>query len=195
MIEFKPITLADKEVIESYTLRSNNPNCDMAFANMLCWQSMYHSAWAIIDGFLVVRFCVNCTTDIGYMQPVGEGDFSHIIPLLAEDAHSRSQRLRIIGLSDTGREFLHSAHPDMFAFYSDRDFEDYIYRRDELATLVGSKFKAKRNHVSHFTSAYDYRYTELTADLFDECKRLEKSGAKSTATIATNLMPSNTSRS
>ncbi len=43
---------------------------------MYCWQAMYHSAWAVIDGFLVIRFQIGGGEKIGYMQPVGEGDFA-----------------------------------------------------------------------------------------------------------------------
>ena len=56
MIEFKPVRLEDKQIIERHTMPSGILNCDLAFANMYCWQAMYHSAWAVIDGFLVIRF-------------------------------------------------------------------------------------------------------------------------------------------
>ena len=97
MIEFKPVRLEDKQTIERYTMPSGIYNCDLAFANMYCWQAMYHSAWAVIDGFLVIRFQIGGGEKIGYMQPVGEGDFARIIPALREDAHAHGQRLRIIG--------------------------------------------------------------------------------------------------
>ena len=104
MIEFRPIRLEDRPVIERYTMPSGICNCDLAFANMFCWQSVYHSAWAEIDGFLVIRFHIDGGERIGYMQPVGKGDFGPIAPLLREDAHAHGQRLRIIGLTDEGCE-------------------------------------------------------------------------------------------
>ena len=45
MIEFKPVRLEDRAVIERYTMQSGICNCDLAFANMYCWQQVYHSAW------------------------------------------------------------------------------------------------------------------------------------------------------
>ena len=80
MIEFKPVRLEDKQIIERHTMPSGILNCDLAFANMYCWQAMYHSAWAVIAGFLVIRFHIGGGEKIGYMQPVGEGDFAGIIP-------------------------------------------------------------------------------------------------------------------
>ena len=118
MIEFKPVRLEDKQTIERYTMPSGIYNCDLAFANMYCWQAMYHSAWAVIDGFLVIRFQIGGGEKIGYMQPVGEGDFARIIPALREDAHAHGQRLRIIGLTDEGREMVRNMHAGLFAFES-----------------------------------------------------------------------------
>lgn len=174
MIEFKPVRLEDRPVIERYTMPSGITNCDLAFANMYCWQAMYHSAWAEIDGFLVIRFQIGGGEKIGYMQPVGKGDFAPIIPCLREDAHAHGQRLRIIGLTDEGREMIRGMHAGLFAFESDRALEDYIYTADDLRNLPGRRFQPKRNHINRFTAEHpDYRYEELTADRFAECMALE----------------------
>ena len=125
MIEFKPVRLEDKQTIERYTMPSGICNCDLAFANMYCWQAVFHSAWAEIGGFLVIRFQIDGGERIGYMQPVGEGDFGPILPLLREDAHAHGQRLRIIGLTDEGRDTIRRIVPCHFAFESDRALEDY----------------------------------------------------------------------
>ena len=175
MIEFRPVRLEDRAVIERFTMPSDIRNCDLAFANMFCWQAVYRSAWAVVEGFLVIRFQIDGGTRTGYMQPVGEGDFSAIVPALREDAHRCGQRLRIIGLTDEGRELLRQRWPGSFAFASDRALEDYIYRADDLRTLAGRRYQPKRNHVNRFTAAYpDYRYDELTPDRFAECMALER---------------------
>lgn len=173
MIDFQPVTLADKALIDSCVRKSECRNCDMAFANMFCWQFVFQSAKAVIDGFLVIRFRIGGGGKIGYMQPLGEGDFSRIIPCLAEDAHRHGQRLRLIGLSDQGREMLRTSGCGEFAFESDRDLEDYVYNAEELRTLPGRRYQPKRNHINRFTAEYDYRYEPLTRDRFAECLRLE----------------------
>ena len=167
MIEFKPVRLEDRAVIERYTMPSGICNCDLAFANMYCWQAVFHSAWAEIGGFLVIRFQIDGGERIGYMQPVGEGDFGPILPLLREDAHAHGQRLRIIGLTDEGRDTIRRIVPCHFAFESDRALEDYVYNADDLRNLAGRRYQPKRNHINRFTAEYpDYRYEELTPDRF-----------------------------
>lgn len=174
MIAFRPVRLADKQTIETYTLPSGIDNCDLAFANMFCWEFRYRSAWAEQQGFLLIRFQIDGSERIGYMQPVGQGDFAHLIPLLREDAHAHGQRLRIIGLTDQGAEQIRAAHPGAFAFDSDRDMEDYIYRTEDLRNLTGRRYQPKRNHINRFEAEHpDYRYEPLTPDRFAECLRLE----------------------
>lgn len=170
-IPFKPIELADKPIIESFTLRSDCRNCDMSFGNIFCWREHYRSAWAVVDGFLVIRFRIGGGGRLGYMQPLGEGDFTRILPALAADAHRNGQRLRLIGLSDAGCETMRGGDCSEFAFDADRSLADYIYLAEELRTLPGRRFQPKRNHINRFTSEYDYRYEPLVRERFAEIGR------------------------
>ena len=175
MIEFKPVRLEDKQIIERHTMPSGILNCDLAFANMYCWQAMYHSAWAVIDGFLVIRFHIGGSEKIGYMQPVGEGDFAGIIPALREDAHAHGQRLRLIGLTDEGREMIRNMHAGLFAFESDRALEDYVYNAEDLRNLTGRRYQPKRNHINRFVENNPtWTYEEITPATLPECLEMDK---------------------
>ncbi len=176
MIDFKPLRIEDRPTIERYTLLATHQNCDLSFANMFCWQPVFESAWAEVEGYLIIRFRINGGNELGYMQPIGgDGsfDFSHLIPRMAQDAHANGQRLRVIGLTEMGRITLNNSHHNNFAFHSDRNYEDYIYNRTDLDSLTGKKYQPKRNHINQFEAKYNYEYRELTPDLFDDCLRLD----------------------
>ncbi len=179
MIPFKPIELADKAVIERYTHSSECRNCDMSFANIYCWRHFHQSHWAIVEGFLVIRFLIDGMAKVGYMQPIGEGDFSHILPLLAEDAQLNfNQRLYLYGLCREGRRYItEHAHAD-FAFDDDRSLSDYIYLADDLRNLAGRRYQPKRNHLNRFLNNYNYRYEPLTPHHFSDCLHLESEWRK-----------------
>ena len=175
MIRFNPVRLADKQTIESYTLPSGIDNCDLAFANMFCWEFKYRSAWAEQEGFLLIRFQIDGGERIGYMQPVGEGDFGPILPLLREDAHAHGQRLRIIGLTDEGRDTIRRIVPCHFAFESDRALEDYVYNADDLRNLAGRRYQPKRNHINRFVENNPtWTYEEITPATLPECLEMDK---------------------
>ncbi|MEG1700978.1 MAG: GNAT family N-acetyltransferase [Alistipes sp.] len=176
MIDFKPIRIEDKALIEHYTLPSGLTNCDLAFANMYCWQFLYHSAWAEVEDFLVIRFHIGGGEQIGYMQPVGEGDFSRILPTLRDDAHAAGQPLRLVGLTDAACERLRH---EAFAFHSNRALEDYLYTADDLRNLTGRHLQSKRNHINRFKAEYPtFRYAELTHERTAECMTLEREWRK-----------------
>ncbi|MFI3293172.1 MAG: GNAT family N-acetyltransferase [Rikenellaceae bacterium] len=175
MIEFRDIELSHRELIESYTKCSKIRNCDLSFANMYCWQTTFGSAWAIIEGYLIIRFRIGGGDELGYMQPIrcdGSHNFARIIPQLAQDAHTNGQRLRIIGLTDEGRSTLNAVHHDNFAFHSDRNMEDYIYLRSDLESLSGKRYQPKRNHFNQFEKLYSYDYQPLSNKHFKECLAL-----------------------
>ena len=51
MIEFKDITLADKDLIQSFTLGSLRRNCDLSFANLCSWIFLYQTKYAVMDNY------------------------------------------------------------------------------------------------------------------------------------------------
>lgn len=147
----------------------------MAFANIYCWQPLYRSEWAVVEGFLVVRFRLDGGERLAYMQPLspnGDSDFSTIIPLLAADASSMGQPLRFAGLTTEGVEMLRKYTPERFAFSASRDYADYIYAADDLRNLPGRRYQPKRNHINRFRNENDFRYLPLTAEHAEECLRL-----------------------
>jgi len=152
-------------------------NCDMAFANIYCWQDTYRSEWAEVEGFLVVKYRIDGGRRTAYMQPIGADgreDFTPIVPLLEADAAESGQTLRIAGLTGSAAETLQRAYPEKFAFADNRNFADYIYSADDLRNLAGRRYQPKRNHLNRFNDLYDYRYEPLTARHKDECMALER---------------------
>lgn len=176
MIPFKDIELKDRELITSYTLNSPRQNCDLSFSNLCSWRFLYNTKFAILDGFLLLKFWAD--GELVYMMPIGNGDLGKILEALREDAHEEGQPLCLLGICAGMCSELETFMPDQFLFTADRDYADYIYLRTDLATLSGKKFQAKRNHVNKFKRTYNYEYTPITPDLIQECLDLEAEWCK-----------------
>ncbi|MDH6358770.1 phosphatidylglycerol lysyltransferase domain-containing protein [Parabacteroides sp. PF5-9] len=181
-IPFKPITLEDKEVITSYTMSSDYRNCDFSFANMCSWRFLYNSEFAIVDDFLLIRFWIENKSRIAYMMPVGNGHLQQAILTLEEDALKHGHPLLILGITLDAKEKLETTLPGSFHYIPERDFYDYIYLREELASLTGKKYQAKRNHINKFKKQYDFEYLPITPDLVPFCLELEKKWYKANRT-------------
>ena len=177
MIKFKDITLEDKEAITSITMNSERKNCDLSFSNLCSWRFMYGTQFAIVDGFLVIKFHMN--EKLAYMMPVGEGDLKKILKDLIEDAQSEGMPFLMYGVCNNMKEKIENLMPERFEFSSNRNYVDYVYLRTDLAELKGKKYQSKRNHVNKFYKTYsDYEYTPITADRISECLRLEEEWCK-----------------
>lgn len=170
-IPFRPVTAADADVLRSFTMESKCMNCDINVANLCSWQFLYHTEFAIVEGFLLLRFLLD--GKVTYMKPIGKGDLQHVLALLHDDVRRLGDTLRVACVCPCAKALMEESMPGSFSFESDRNKADYIYLREKLVTLSGKKLQPKRNHVSKFKRLYpDYEYRPLTADLVSECLRL-----------------------
>lgn len=183
-IDFKPITIDDKEVITSFTLPSPLRNCDLAFSNMCSWRFLYQSEYAVYKNFLLIRFYIEEKNRkrIAYMRPIGNGDFRDALLQLEEDSWQHGHPLLMLGVTPISKDLLEEAFPGEFSYIPERDYFDYIYLREDLAMLKGKKFQAKRNHVNKFKKQYAYEYEPLTAELVPECLEFEAKWYKANRT-------------
>lgn len=177
MIPFKDITLQDKDIITTYTMKSHRRNCDLSFSNLCSWRFLYNTQFAIVDGFLVFKFWAG--GELAYMMPVGEGDLKKIVNILMEDARQENEPFCMLGVCTCMREDLEAILPGHFTFTADRDYADYIYFRSDLSTLTGKRFQSKRNHINKFRNTYpNHEYAPITPDKIQECMELEAKWCK-----------------
>ena len=177
MIEFKDLTVEDKDTITSFTMNSCRRNCDLSFSNLCSWRFMYNTKFAVIDNFLVCKFWLHGR--VSYMMPVGQGDpEKELIEKLIEDSQLEGEPLRLMGVCQGMKKRLNDILPGKFEFTTNRDYSDYIYLRSDLATLTGKKFQSKRNHINRFKKEYTYKYVPITPDRVQECLYLEAEWCK-----------------
>lgn len=172
-IPFRPISIDDKEVITSYTIPSDYRNCDYAFSNICAWRFLYDTEFAVVNGNLLIRFWIENKTRVAYMMPTGTGDLKESISLLEMDSLRHGHPLCMLGVTPDAKEILDKEIPGGFYYLSERDYFDYIYLREDLATLSGKKLHAKRNHFNNFVKHYQYEYLNLTPEIISECLELE----------------------
>ncbi|MGP1536397.1 DUF2156 domain-containing protein [Bacteroides heparinolyticus] len=171
MISFKDIELSDRELITRYTQNSPRRNCDLSFSNLCSWRFLYNTQFAILDGYLLLKFWAE--EELVYMMPIGNGDLKKVLEALIEDAHQEGKPFCLLGICSGMCSELETFMPGKFQFTADRDYADYLYLRTDLATLSGKKLQAKRNHVNKFKRTYNCEYTPITPDRIQECLELE----------------------
>lgn len=167
MIDFKDITLDDKDIITSYIFPNDCCNCEFSFSNLVSWRFLYSTQYAIVDDFLVFRY--NNGNDI-YMMPIGKGNADNVVERLIEDAEDRNVPFMMHTACHFIENQISDEMRDRFVLKPNRDFFDYVYYREELAALKGNKFQQKRNHVNRFMKNYpNWEYKSATPELIRLC--------------------------
>lgn len=174
MLEFQPIEIKDKPIIEKYL--NYEPYCgsDGSFANLFLWQHLYHTKYCISDDLLFISGGTD--GELGFMCPFGKGDLKKGFEKIAEYATQFSQTPFIDGVTEELREKMDRTCPDLFRYEENRDDSDYIYLSEDLANLEGKKYHAKRNHITKFMDEYygRYRFEAIASKNIDQVLEFEK---------------------
>lgn len=157
MLEFKPVELDDKEIIEKYYKRENHFLCEYCFTDIFIWGKHYNTQYAVCDGFLYLKSDgEDCCY---YTVPEGDGDFEKAMDSILEYANEKGGSWLFVSIYPEKKEKLEKYYPDKFEFEENRDNADYVYLAEKLASLSGKKLHKKKNHVNRFYKEYEGRWS------------------------------------
>ena len=155
MIDFQPLTLADRSRCEQYLLDGVERGCEYSFANLYLWG---RQRCAEVCGQLVLFSQFNRRTV--YPFPAGSADKKRALDAIIADSRERDIPCRITGLNQENIAYIQQVYPGQFRFHCDRDSYDYVYDIHDLADLKGRKYQKKRNHFNRFRDAFPYYTVE-----------------------------------
>lgn len=161
MLKFEAMAPETWEQLAPFFRREHFTACTQSFQTVYLWSSVYDTRYALCDGWLFFRSEKNGH----YAFPFGEGDPTHALELLREDAHTRGEKLRFFGLLAEQKKWLEQHYPGQFKYVNDRDGAEYLYEAEKLTTYAGKKLHAKRNFTNRFEAAHpDWRFEPITTE-------------------------------
>ena len=167
MLDFKSVTIADKNKINDFIPESCKQICDFSFGNIFSWGIAENTRIAEKDGFLFLRSRFNGVKS--YAFPWGQGDIKTALAILSDDARERNVDFSFYCLSEEQVYILKSIYGDRFVFEEQRDFFDYVYLSERLSSLSGRKLHSKKNHVNSFFKKYNFTLEDLKEGNLKEC--------------------------
>ncbi len=177
----RPLRIADRPFIDSILCSKETMLSAYAFVSHYIWHDIFHFHWGIIDDYLCLFAHYN---DYIYMpipptslsspprrEDKGEGErFSKIMrkvfTIMELVNHNKAvSRIENIDERQIG-SFTSSG-------YDIRPGEpEYLYTREDLASLKGELYKSKRAMCNNFEKHYRYRYEPFQASFVNGCIRL-----------------------
>ena len=167
MLDFQPVKIENREMLLSTIPESVSQICDFSFGNIFCWSVAENTRLAQQDGFVFLRSRFNGVKS--YAFPWGYGDVRNALRIIEEDAKARNADFSFYCLSEEQAEILKSIYGERVFLEEQRNFFDYVYSRERLASLSGRKLHSKKNHVNSFCKKYNFSYEELNESNLQEC--------------------------
>ncbi len=134
-MEFRPITIDDKDLFDEFFRRYPPIISEMTFTNLFSWRNSKGHQFALIDDHLLIK-----AHDF-YYQPVGARPDEMMRKMLEKD--------NII--FDRVEKSIADKHQDLHVEET-KDMFDYVYEVKDLVELKGNKYEAKRNQIKQCES-------------------------------------------
>lgn len=173
MLDFRPTKASDRQWVFPLLQAEAIPLCSYSFSSLFCWQHVYEQKICQFED----RLLVHASTTVGsaYLWPVGAGDPIPALRALEEDAASRGQPLRLVGVMEQHLPILEQLFAGRMELLTSRDNYDYLYDINRLADLPGKKLHAKRNHIRRFKdNCPEGAFAPLTEADIPDCLALDR---------------------
>lgn len=174
-IEWKKVTLEEKEVLKPYYTYEQSNSCEAAFANNILWSPFYEMEYAIVEGMLVFQTKrIGCSVSM----PMAKDDetaanLEKVILKLEEYFEEIEQDFHMHLVTREKFELLERLFPGKYNIEFDRDVADYVYEVPKMISLAGKKLHGKRNHINKFKENNpEWSYETLNDENLEECLQM-----------------------
>lgn len=175
MLSFHPVTMSDKNWINGYYHAYNCMSAQYTFAAALIWQEGYGIEVCEDEGyfFLRYRFTDEEGDKVSYRLPMAKNTDDEALRQAvtklcrAHYALTGQTTLTLHGLPEEEVVRLQRLYGEKLELLESRSDFEYIYDRETIASLPGSKFHGKRGHIRKFMKA-DWSYQPLTENLIED---------------------------
>ncbi len=185
-LEFIPFNKTAAAVVAPYFAARTDRLCDRTVGVNFMWRAPFDCAYAVTDGCLILRVDYG-SEGIHFTYPVS-GDIPAALRSLKTHCEALGIPMRLATVTDEELVQLRALYPDL-EVDANRDYFDYLYHYEDLATFAGRRYSAQRNHINRFTKEHpDWAYHTLTREYVPTIKAfLSALIARKTATETLSL--------
>jgi len=155
----RPLNIADRPMFDRIFQNLQPRISELTFAGLYLFRSA-HDYQITLVGDSIVLLGKGYDKAPYFLPPLG-GDVKKALEILF------SEKLSLFG-ADQAFVSMHLPSGDMNIF-DDRNSYDYLYLREELATLPGNRFHKKKNRINYFTSRHMYEVELYTGHYLQGC--------------------------
>jgi len=144
--DFSPVTMADRQLFLSHYRKFPQVHSDNTFSNMICWNPYAHYRYAYLKKNLIISSTIKGKSS--FRTPIGPRDPGLLADLLK--LCTREGDIVPLWIVDSAdRAWILSEYPDL-PLHPDRNYFEYVYCSEDLASLPGKDYFSIRRHLNRF---------------------------------------------
>lgn len=159
MLNFKAVELGDRTVLEPVLSAQPYRICDHCFACLYIWEHTYPAQFCFDEDILYILYSYPDGSTAYQLPYCKDAELPGAIEKIRRHAQTSGRQFTLVTLNEDQKAKLESVLPGAFVYIQQPDYADYIYNAQDLITLRGKKFHAKRNFINRFIQQYQGRYS------------------------------------
>lgn len=172
MIDFRRISLSDRDWMIRCIRAKKDISCEYAFGNLYGYGRSKDVYAANCAGCLVSKWDYEKVAY--YCFPIGSGDIKTALNEVVKLAKTEKKKAQLFGMTAADAEIFKSVFGDEFEVKPNRNAFDYFYNSEDLIDLKGKKYQPKRNHISFFKRNFNWSYETITKENIPECLEMSR---------------------
>ena len=167
-MNFKPLTIEDKDLIEFIFSKNNILISEYTFTNLFAWSQSRNVIYDNYKNGLI--FIAKYENDRYFLPPIGYDNIVKITNELKEYG-TKNEINHIKRIKESDAAILINEN---FNLIEDRNNFDYLYDSNEMGLLNGKKYSSKRNLYLNFINDYDFEFVEYEKRFENRCLEISK---------------------
>lgn len=142
-------SLAHRDAIQNLLDAALPMENDASFVNLYLLRHKYGIQIALQENMLLRYYTAGFRAGC-FGFPLGTGALRAAVTAMHRFAETKGHPLRLTLLTEAMCSRLAEAFPDCFDFSAAEGYDEYLYKREDIAALRGSRYHKKRNHIAQF---------------------------------------------
>ena len=185
MLDFQPLTLDMKAMIDGYTFKYGENSCQHSFVSSFCLNEKYGDMFCERDNFLYTLRSKKCReNERTYLFPLGDKsnlkNVKNAVENILLDSHKNNSTVKFETVTESSKDILKILFSEKFLVESSRDFAEHILLNEKLATYSGSDMAIQRWKYRRFLRSYGDKVsvTKINAGDIDALKEFQSEWLK-----------------
>ena len=168
MLSFKKLSLNDIEAVRPYFHHSLSRACDNTVGGTFMWRDFFETEYCVISDTLIfkVRHFGGLTA---FTLPLGTDVVGSILKI---EEYCVNMGIPLVFCAAANEDI--AVYEKIFKsikLEANEDWDDYLYRAEDMIYLAGRKYNGQRNHINHFMRNYsNFSFEEITPENLPEVR-------------------------